>query len=416
MIKEIAGGEITSEIQEATTPLAEEVSLFLNFNRITKILGQEIPKDELQNILNALEIRIQNVTEEGFSMRVPRYRVDVTREADIIEEILRVYGYNKIKTTNTLKSVYPEFSLKSDFKSQQRIAHQLVGQGFYEIQNNSLTNPAYAKLSEELERIPKVTLLNPLGQDLSEMRSSLLFSMLEVVSFNRNRQQKTLKLYEFGKAYSKTEEGFDESKRLSLCLCGTKHNESWNSPQQDFSFFDLKQYVTLVLDRMDIDAYTLQNTESDLFAEGFDCTVKAGSLVKFGSVKGEITKHFAIDQEVLLAEFNWDLIFKLSNQKDKLVTELPKFPTSRRDFALLIDRTITFNELKQAAEKVERKILTKVDLFDVYEGKNIAENKKSYGMSFYFNDPNKTLTDKQIDKVMGKLRKTFESQFHAELR
>ena len=416
LIKDIAGGEVTSHIQEATTPLPDEINLFLNFNRITKVLGQEIPKDELQNILNALEIRIQNVTEEGFSMVVPRYRVDVTREADIIEEILRVYGYNKIETTNTLKSVYPEFSLKSDYSTQQRIAQQLVGQGFYEIQNNSLTNPAYAALSEELDRIPKVSLLNPLGQDLSELRTGLLFSMLEVVAFNRNRQQKTLRLYEFGKAYQKTTTGFEETKKLGLCLNGAKHQESWNSPQQSFSFFDLKQYVNLILDRMDIEKYEIQNTGSDLFSEGFDYTIKDKVLVKFGSVKSEIAKHFSIDQEVLFAEFNWDILYDLSNRKDKIVTELPKFPTSRRDFALLIDKSVTFDALKQAAEKVERKILTKVDLFDVYEGKNIASNKKSYGLSFYFNDPNKTLTDKQIDKVMGKLRKTFESQFDAELR
>ena len=229
LIQQITGGKISSAIQEHAQPLPDKVSLFLNFDKINSVIGKKIPKDTLLKILNSLEMKINNSTEDGFVMTIPRYRVDVTREADVIEEILRVYGYNNIELSNTFRTVFPSFDLKTPHKVEQIIAQSLIGQGFSEVMNNSLTNPAYSNLSKQLEDVPKVNLLNPLGQDLSQLRSSLLFSFLEVVLFNSNRQQKDLRIYEFGKTYSKSKESFVESKKLGVCITGNKHSEMWNS-------------------------------------------------------------------------------------------------------------------------------------------------------------------------------------------
>ena len=363
LIQNIAGGKISSDIQEHAQPLTKKVNLFISYAKITQVIGSEIPKDTLIKILNSLEIEVYNVNEDGFAMIIPRYRVDVTREADIIEEILRVYGYNNIEVSSSLNTVFPSFDLKSPHKVEQTAAQLLVGHGFSEVMNNSLTNPAYAGLSKQLDDVAKVNLLNPLGQDLSQMRSSLLFSMLEVVQFNSNRQQKDLNIYEFGKTYSTFEKTYNESKRLGLSL--TMHNNV---------------------------------------------------LVDFGIVQSKITKSFSVDAQVLYADFDWDTIYKYAFKKEILIEEISKFPTSRRDFALLINSDIRFADLEAAAYKTDRKLLKRVSLFDVYEGKNLPDGKKSYGMSFYFGDPHKTLTDKNVDRIMQKLQKEFEDSFGATLR
>ena len=237
LIQQITGGKISSAIQEHAQPLPDKVSLFLNFDKINSVIGKKIPKDTLLKILNSLEMEINNSSEDGFVVTIPRYRVDVTREADVIEEILRVYGYNNIELSNTLRTVFPSFDLKTPHKVEQIIAQSLIGQGFSEVMNNSLTNPAYSNLSKQLEDVSKVNLLNPLGQDLSQLRSSLLFSFLEVVLFNSNRQQKDLRIYEFGKTYSQSKESFVESKKLGVCITGNKHSEMWNSQTSKISFF-----------------------------------------------------------------------------------------------------------------------------------------------------------------------------------
>ena len=237
LIQQITGGKISSAIQEHAQPLPDKVSLFLNFDKINSVIGKKIPKDTLLKILNSLEMEINNSSEDGFVVTIPRYRVDVTREADVIEEILRVYGYNNIELSNTLRTVFPSFDLKTPHKVEQIIAQSLIGQGFSEVMNNSLTNPAYSNLSKQLEDVSKVNLLNPLGQDLSQLRSSLLFSFLEVVLFNSNRQQKDLRIYEFGKTYSQSKESFVESKKLGVCITGNKHSEMLEQSNIKNQFF-----------------------------------------------------------------------------------------------------------------------------------------------------------------------------------
>ena len=416
LIQDIAGGKISSYIQEHSQPLAEKVNLFISYAKITQVIGSEIPKDKLIKILNSLEIEIYNVNEDGFAVIIPRYRVDVTREADVIEEILRVYGYNNIEVSTSLNTIFPSFDLKSSHKFEQTAAQLLVGHGFSEVMNNSLTNPAYAGLSKQLDDVEKVNLLNPLGQDLSQMRSSLLFSMLGVVQFNSNRQQKDLNIYEFGKTYSTFGKTYNESKRLGICITGNKHSELWNSPSTKFSFFDLKAIVINVLTRLGITAIIEETTTNDVFSEGLSLSMHKNVLVNFGIVQSKITKNFSLDAQVLYADFDWDTIYKYAFKKEILVEEISKFPTSRRDFALLINSDIRFADLEAAAYKTDRKLLKRVSLFDVYEGKNLPDGKKSYGMSFYFGDPHKTLTDKNVDRIMQKLQKEFEDNFGATLR
>jgi len=416
LIQQITGGKISSAIQEHAQPLPDKVSLFLNFDKINSVIGKKIPKDTLLKILNSLEMEINNSSEDGFVVTIPRYRVDVTREADVIEEILRVYGYNNIELSNTLRTVFPSFDLKTPHKVEQIIAQSLIGQGFSEVMNNSLTNPAYSNLSKQLEDVSKVNLLNPLGQDLSQLRSSLLFSFLEVVLFNSNRQQKDLRIYEFGKTYSQSKESFVESKKLGVCITGNKHSEMWNSQTSKISFFDLKAIGINILNRLGIFSFKEQKTSQDIFSEGISLSLNNKTFVDLGVVKSQITKHFSIDAEVLYADFDWDLIQKNAFKKEIKIEEISKFPTSRRDFALLVDSSINFEELEDAAFKTDRKLLKSVSLFDVYEGKNLPDGKKSYGLSFHFGDPNKTLTDKNIDRIMQKLQKEFERNFGAVLR
>ena len=416
LIQEIAGGEITSDIIHVKQPLEEKVSLFIQFERITKVLGQEIPKDELINILNALEIEIINVTEEGFSMTIPRYRVDVTREADVIEEILRIYGYNNIDSVNSMKTFYPEFNLKTPHVLEQNIAKKLVGLGFQEVMNNSITSPKYASFSKQLDEIAKVNLLNPLGQELSQLRSSLLFSSLEVIAYNQNRQQRDLKIYEFGKVYRQLDNGHQEDKKIALALCGKANKEAWNTDTATNDIYRLKGAVYALLDSLGIDALTEEASDRDIFEYGICISSRKKAVVQLGSIASNLLKEFSIDQEVVYAEFDFDALYQLAFKKDLIVSPIPKFPSSRRDFALLVDQEVSFDALKEVAQKVERKILTQINLFDVYEGKNLPAGKKSYGLSFMFADPHKTLTDKNIDKVMQKLKNSFEKEFGAELR
>ena len=416
LIKELAEGEISSDPVHVAQPLTEPSTLFLKFSQITKTIGQEIPKDELIKILNALEIEIINVTEEGFSMRIPRYRVDVTRPADVIEEILRVYGYNNIASVNRMTTFYPAFHHKTQHGFNQTLANALVGQGFQEIINNSITTPAYAALSPQLSALKAVELLNPLGQELSQMRVSLLFSLLEVVAFNHNRQQRDLKLYELGKTYTQHEGGYQENKQLAIALCGRKEKERWNSSPAKADFYTLKGQVHSLLERFGIENYQTTETTKDIFAYGLDISAHKKPLVQLGEVAASISDHFSIDQPVFYAQFDADALYAYAHKTAVKVQDIPKFPSSRRDFALLVDKEITFEALQKQAFQVERKILKNVDLFDVYEGKNLPVGKKSYGLSFHFLDEKKTLTDKYIDKVMQKMQQAFEKEFGASLR
>ena len=416
LIQDIAGGEITSDIVDIYKNKIEDFQVRLSFDNAKNLIGEEIPRDIIKRILMSLEIKINNVTETGLGLTVPAFRNDVQREADIIEEILRVYGYNNINPTEKLNASISNSSKFEDYKLQNIIGNQLVSQGFYEIMANSLTTPKYIALSEQLNEDHNVVMLNPLSNDLSVMRQSLLFSGLEAVAYNINRKRHNLKLYEFGKTYHDHNENRHEHKHLSILVTGDKTAERWNTPSQKSDFFFLKGTITAILERLGITRFKESIIENDLFSEGLQLSFGKTKLADFGLVKKTVLKHFGISQDVLHADFNWDAILDIAKNNNIKFEDLPKYPAVKRDFALLLDETVSFESIFTIAKQTEKQLLKHVNLFDVYQGKNLPKGKKSYAVSFTLQDERKTLTDKQIDKIMSKLQSNFEEQLGAELR
>jgi phenylalanyl-tRNA synthetase beta chain len=415
LIQEVAGGEITSDIIDVYPKKVEDFSVFLNFKKVAKIIGQEIPKDTIKKILVSLDIKVNSVTDSGLGLTIPAYRVDVQREIDVIEEILRVYGYNNIKFSNKVNATMANSPRTEDYKIQNVVANQLNSQGFHEMMANSLTTANYIQLSEMLKDEHNVTMLNPLSSDLATMRQSLLFSGLEAISYNINRKNTDLKLFEFGKTYHNYPSGYEEKKHLTLFLTGNRNQETWTSAQKPTDFFLFKGYVNAVLERLGIQKSQNRPLTSDVFSEGIAVSLGKDTLVEIGVVKKSILKHFGIKQEVFFADFNWAAILKLVSNKIKFA-EIPKYPEVRRDLALLIDQAVTYESIYTIAKQTEKSLLKNIDLFDVYEGQNLPEGKKSYALSFSIQDSSKTLTDEQIDKIMNKLQKNFETELGAVLR
>lgn len=416
LIQEVAGGEITSDIVDIYPKKIEDFSVFIHFNKVNKIIGEEIKPETIKKILASLDIKVNSITEAGLGLTIPSYRVDVTREIDVIEEILRVYGYNNIKIPSKVNATTANSSRTEEYKVQNIIANQLCSLGFNEMMANSLTMPDYVKLSENLKEEFNVMMLNPLSSDLSSMRQSLLFSGLEAVSFNINRKRSDLKFFEFGKSYHKMPGGYDENKHLTLLVTGNRQNESWTNAQSKSDFFLFKGYVNTILSRLGLDKKVISLPfENDVFAEGLALAVGKEVIVEFGTVKKSILKYFDIKQEVLYADFAWDKIQKYVSNKIKF-TDIPKYPEVRRDLALLLDENVKFEQIYNIAKQTEKGLLKDVNLFDVFQGSNLPEGKKSYAVSFILQDDSKTLTDTQIDKIMSKLQGNFETQLGASLR
>lgn len=415
LIQEVAGGEITSDLINVYPKKIENFNVFLNFSNVDKIIGQQLPKDIIKKILVSLDIKVNSVSDAGLGLTIPNYRVDVQREIDVIEEILRVYGYNNINFSNKLNATVFNAPRNEDYKIQNTIASQLNSQGFHEMMANSLTTASYVALSEQLNPSHNVTMLNPLSADLSTMRQSLLFSGLEAVSYNINRKNADLKLFEFGKTYHNYLAGYEEKKHMSLFLSGNRNQENWTSVQKTSDFFLFKGYVSGILSRLGIEKIKNLPVTSDVFSEGIAIEIGNETIVELGVVKKSILKHFGIKQEVFYADFNWDLILKKISTKIKYI-EIPKYPEVRRDLALLVDQNVTYESIYNIARQTEKSLLKDIDLFDVYEGQNLPEGKKSYALSFTIQDNSKTLTDVQIDKIMSKLQKNFETELGASLR
>ena len=415
LIIEIAGGEITSDIVDLYPKKLDDFLVFLNFEKTAKLIGQELPKETIKKILASLDIKVNSVSDAGLGLIIPSYRVDVQREVDVIEEILRVYGYNNINFTKKLNATVANSGRTEDYKVQNIVAMQLNSLGFHEMMGNSLTTSQYIQLSAMLKEEFNVQMLNPLSNDLSAMRQSMLFSGLEAVSYNINRKNSDLKLFEFGKTYHKLPSGYDEPKHLSLFITGNNSPKSWSNNQKLSDFFIFKGYVNSILSRLGIQKTINKPLESDVFAEGIAIASGNDTLVEFGTVKKSILKHFDIKQDVFFADFNWNLILKLLMNKIKF-TDIPKYPEVKRDLSLLLDTAIAFETVYAIARQTEKTLLKNIDLFDVYEGENIPEGKKSYAVSFTIQDNSKTLTDSQIDKIMGKLQSNFETELGASLR
>ena len=416
MITELAGGHISSDITDIYPKKIKDHQVVLNYKTAAKVIGQVLPKETIKAILTSLDIKINNVTETSLGMTIPAYRNDVTREADVIEEILRVYGYNNIDFSSKLNASIATLGHREDFQLQNRLAQQLIGQGYFEILNNSLTAQTNSGLISDLDPNQDVSLLNPLSQDLGVMRQSMVFGILQSIAFNFNRKVGGLRVFEFGKTYRHSDGSFQEYDTLVLGLAGKSHDEHWQSKAESISFFELKSSVHQLLLSLGIDVSSEENCTQSLWQEGLTAYNGKNALVHFGVIQQKLCKAFEVELPVLYAEFNWAAIKSSIAQQSIKVKPIAKFPKVKRDLALLLDQQITFDQLKQTALNTEKQLLREVSLFDVYTGKNIPEGKKSYALSFTLQDEHKTLTDKQIDKIMRKLQEAFTREFEAVLR
>ena len=416
LITEIAGGEITSDVVDIYPKKIKDHQVILNFQNTTNLIGEEIPRETIKEILTSLEIKINNITEAGLGITIPAYRNDVTREADVIEEILRVYGYNKIQFTEKLKASISSNQIVEDYQIQNKISNQLTALGFHEMMGNSLTSPKYIELSDNLSSNHNVEMLNPLSNDLSIMRQSMLFNALEALIYNVNRKNSNVKLFEFGKTYHNFKEGRQEPKHLSIIVSGLKNNENWTQNSQKSNFFYFKGIVTVLLERLGIIYFSEIETKNSIFSEGLAHQIGDKCLVDYGIITKKIASNFDIDSEVFYADFKWDNILEQIVTENFKLKTIPKFPKVKRDLALLLDKDISFDSIRESAIKSGRNLLKNINLFDVYMGDKLPENKKSYAISFTLQDEKKTLTDKQIDKIMKKLQQNFEKDFGATLR
>ena len=416
LIQEIAGGEVTSDIVDIYPKKIEDHQVFLNFDKVSCLIGEELPRETIKSILTSLEIKINNVTESGIGMTIPAFRNDVTREVDVIEEILRVYGYNNVNFGNKLNATIANVSKYEDHYIQNRVAQQLVAQGFYEIMTNSLTSELYSQDFEYLQEAHNVTLFNPLSTDLNVLRQTMIASGLEAIKHNQNHKRFDLKFFEFGKTYHQyNDKERKENKHLGVFVTGKLEAENWIDTQSYSNFFYMKGIVDSILDLLGMQQVQTNCTREKCFSEGLDLSLGKNRLVSYGLLKTKVTKTLEIDSPVYYANFYWDIILKLLSKKAIKYTEIPKYPSVRRDFALLLDNTIAFDDLAKVARQTEKHLLKEVDLFDVYQGK-LPKGKKSYALKFIFQDDKKTLTDKQVDKVMQKLQQRFEKEFGANLR
>ncbi|MDT0554583.1 phenylalanine--tRNA ligase subunit beta [Patiriisocius hiemis] len=416
LIQQIAGGEITSDITDIYPKKIEDHQVVLSFENATKLIGEEIPRETIKDILTSLEIKINNVTESGLGMTIPAYRNDVTREADVIEEILRVYGYNKIGFTQKLNASMATTQKIEDYQIQNKVANQLTALGFHEMMGNSLTAAKHTPILSDLKEAYNIEMLNPLSQDLSVLRQSMLPSALEALAYNNNRKQNNVKLFEFGKTYHNFPGGREEHKHLSILISGEKKESAWTQKDEKTNFFYTKGIITSVLERLGITGFSEKDTKNSIFSEGISFTLHKKALVDFGVVSKKVLKHFEAENEAFYADFNWDNILSEISTDDFKMKPIPKYQSVSRDFALLVDDAVSFGGLQQAAFQTEKKLLKNVQLFDVYTGDNLPNGKKSYALNFTLQDENKTLTDKQIDKIMQKLQQKFEKDFGATLR
>ena len=416
LITEIAGGEISSDLIDEYPKKIKDKQVFLSFENTNKLIGQEIPKETVKQILSSLEIKVNSVTEAGLGLTIPAFRNDVEREIDVIEEILRVYGYNNIKSRQKLNSSISNISKHSSYKIENSLANHLVSLGFFEIINNSLTNNKYSYLVEKTSNNKPIEILNPLSNDLSVLRTSMLFSGLETILYNLNRQQNHLKLFEFGKTYHLIDGNNKEFSHLSILMLGTKSTTHWKKSNDSIDFFYAKGIVLALLEKIGLSKIKYTYQKSDIFSEGQTLNIGGKSIVDYGIVKKSITKKFDIEQIVYYINFNWIALLDSLKSNNIKFSEIPKFPIVKRDFALLIDKEISFESIYKIAKETDKKILKDINLFDVYNGSNLPKGKKSYAVSFTLQNKSKTLNEREIEKVMLKLQKRLENELGAELR
>ena len=429
LIKEVAGGTITGTIQDIYPKVFGPYKVNLTYEKINSLTGKVIPAETVKSIVDSLEMKITSETEEGLSLEVPVYRIDVQRDVDVIEDILRIYGYNNIEFSDHVKSSL-SYQTPTDhsYKMENLISEQLCGYGFNEILNNSLTRSAYYEALTTYPASHCIMLMNPLSADLNCLRQTLLFGGLESIEHNMKRKKGNIHFYEFGNCYDFNAENkkdgealspYSEEYHLGIWVCGNRVENNWAHPNEKTSIYELKAYVENILVRLGVSLKKVifGNLTNDIYDAGLSLTTQSGkALGSLGIVSHKICKAMDIDTEVYYAELRWTALMKETKKNKVTYTDLSKFPGVKRDLALLIDKSVAFAEIQKIAFESERKLLKEVTLFDVYEGKNLPEGKKSYAVSFFLEDETKTLNDKQIDAIMKKIQTNLEQKVGAQLR
>lgn len=426
LLKEIAGANISSDIIDIYPEPINSFDVELRLSQVNRLIGLEIPKEQVVKIIEALEIEISAEKEGVLQLKVPPYRVDVKRESDVIEEILRIYGYNNVPIYENVNSTLAYEPKPNKNLLQNLISDHLVSNGFNEAMSNSLTKQDYYTSEGFHKEETMVKIFNPLSQDLNGLRQTLLYGVLEAVVFNVNRRNSTLKLFEFGNCYYFDKDAGEENplnkysqkEKLAIAVTGNRANESWSIGTETVSFYYLKSQAENILTRLglDINKLDVEVTSCDNYSEALKFSLNNKTIAIVGSVNKKMLKNFDIKQPVYFAELSWGQIIKAIKKHKVQFVELPKYPEVRRDLSLLLDASVDFNSLKDLAFKSERKLLKEVSLFDVYEGESLGENKKSYAISFILQDETKTLKDKQIDKIMNKIMSGYKEEFNAQIR
>jgi phenylalanyl-tRNA synthetase beta chain len=420
LICEITGAKIASNPTDFYPIPVQRRTIEFRLARCKQLLGHEIPSETIKRILLALDFEITTETSETFDLLVPNYRIDVDREIDVIEEVLRIYGFNLIPLPEKLNTSLLVAEKPDLERLNVAVSEMLAGFGFYEMMNNSLTTPVYTEKlgGAQLIAAENVQVLNPLSQELAVMRQTLVFQAMETVAHNQNRQNPDVKLMEFGKVYKVVANEYKENKRLLLVVSGRKLPETWNSTADKSSFYTIKGIVISLLERLGLNQLVNEVTleSADLLQDGYSMTLLKKSIGSIGWVNAKTRKHFGVKNDVFVADLDWDALIDSLKLAKTQAKELPKTFAVRRDFSLLLDQQVTFAAIQEIARKVDKKILQQVGLFDVYEGKNLPEGKKSYAVSFIFQDAEQTLKDEQVDKIMNQIHSELVAKLGAELR
>ena len=415
LIQELCGGVISSDVVDVYPNPIEDFSINFSFNNLNKLIGEELDRNLVKSIIKNLEIKILEENDDTLSLLVPPYRTDVRREVDVIEDILRIYGFNSIKINNKLNASIDSSNGITSFKLKNIISNLLVFNGFNEIMNNSLTKSELYNVNTFYKAENNVNILNPLSSDLNILRRTMLFSALETIEYNSNRKNNNLKIFEFGKTYSLADE-YIENQHLFLSITGRRLKENWNSSNDQINFFDLKEYVHTILNKLGVFKFNSTLNDNPFYDNYIEYKLKNDIVVSYGSVNNKILKKYKINNATYVADFNWDVLLKIVKGSNIVYSPVNKFPSIRRDLSLLVDKNISFSELESIAKSIKCNILKDINLFDVYTGDKLPKDKKSYSLSFIFEDNSKTLTDIQIDKIMDKLIKEYKKEVSAEIR
>ncbi|MFM8914426.1 MAG: phenylalanine--tRNA ligase subunit beta, partial [Flammeovirgaceae bacterium] len=422
LVLELAGGEIASDIIDVYPKKIEHRTILVKDNNVHRLMGKTLSREEMFRILSQLDIQVIDKTETSFTVSVPPYRVDVEQEADVVEEILRIYGFNNIELSEIAGTdFFASFPEKDIDKYKKSVGEMLVGNGFYEIITNSLTNLAYQQKHQLTFAGEPIEMLNKLSEEQGVLRQTMLFTGLEVLAHNINRKQRDLKVFEFGKVYWKNasaEAGkgkYQEAERLALYLTGSSETENWQSKAHAVGYFDVAQQVAHVLRKSNLEITTQENLSDPIFDYGVRILKGSQEIGKVGKVKTALAKDFGIKQEIFYAELSTSLLFRSANPRF-VVQEVPKFPEVRRDLSLVLDKHVTFSEIRSLVLSTEKKLIKDIITFDVYEGDKIPQGKKAYALGFTLQDESKTLTDEEIEKTMKRLMGAFEGKMGAVIR